>query len=100
MNSLVLLHHRRHWTDDLRVNSRGVVGNLRNALYALRHAPEWDGVLAYDDFAAKVVTKKPPPWGDRNIDRWSDDDDTSAMVWFQEQNIPVAVGVVGRAIRK
>jgi hypothetical protein len=39
-------NRERHWTDGLMRNSRGVpLGNLRNVLYALRHAPEWKSVL-------------------------------------------------------
>src|SRR6516164_5978146 len=35
---------------------------LANALIALRHAPEWQGVLAYDEFALVTMQRKPPPW--------------------------------------
>jgi predicted P-loop ATPase len=43
------------------------LGNLRNVLFALRHAAKWRGVLAYDAFAARVITQKPPPWGDQTV---------------------------------
>jgi predicted P-loop ATPase len=67
-------------------------------LYALRHASEWQGVLAYDAFAARVITQKPLPWGDRT-EEWADDHDTRACEWMQEQGIPAAAGVVGRGIQ-
>jgi putative DNA primase/helicase len=51
------------------------------------------------DFAAKVITRKPPPWSDRNVDRWSNDDDVHASVWFQEQYVPVPVGLLSRTIQ-
>ena len=35
---------------------------LANALIALRGAPEWQGVLAYDEFALATKQMKPPPW--------------------------------------
>ena len=35
---------------------------LANALIALREAPEWQGVLAYDEFALVTMQLKPPPW--------------------------------------
>ena len=35
---------------------------LANALIALRKAPEWQGVLAYDEFAVTTMAVKPPPW--------------------------------------
>ena len=59
MSSIVMpLQSRRdHWTDGLTLNKHGVpLGNLRNVLHALRNAPEWHGVLAYDEFAARAIT--------------------------------------------
>ena len=35
---------------------------LANAITALRAAPEWGGVLAYDEFAHVTVLQKPAPW--------------------------------------
>jgi len=35
---------------------------------ALRHAPEWRGVLAFDEFTARVITQNPLPWGERVAD--------------------------------
>lgn len=35
---------------------------LANALIALRKAPEWHGVLAYDEFGLVTMAVKPPPW--------------------------------------
>jgi predicted P-loop ATPase len=101
MTSVVVpLQQGSHWTLGLTLNNRGVpLGDLRNVLYALRHAPEWQGVLAYDAFAARVITQKPLPWGDRTVEEWADDHDTRACEWMQEQGIPAAAGVVGRGIQ-
>ena len=100
MGSVVVpLQQGSYWTLGLTPNNRGVpFGNLRNVLYALRHASEWQGVLAYDAFAARVITQKPLPWGDRT-EEWADDHDTRACEWMQEQGIPAAAGVVGRGIQ-
>jgi hypothetical protein len=88
------------WKDGLTANNHGApMGNLCNALHALRNAPEWRGVLTYDEFAARVVTRKPPPWSNRIIERWTDDCDSRACAWLQKQGIPTPVGVVGRAIQ-
>jgi hypothetical protein len=59
---------------------------LANALFALREAEEWQGVLAYDEFALTVVTKLPPPWCCGNNDwkpdtPWTDRDDALATDW-------------------
>ena len=99
-SSVVPLQQSSHWALGLTLNDRGVpFGNLRNVLYALRHAPEWQGVLAYDAFAARVITQKPLPWGDRTVEEWADDHDTRACEWMQEEGIPAGAGVVGRAIQ-
>jgi predicted P-loop ATPase len=101
MSSVVMsLRSRDHWTNGLTLNNRGVpLGNLRNVLHALRNAPEWHGVLAYDEFAAQAITTKPPPWSDQTLAQWMDYHDNRACEWFQEQGIPVTVGVVGRGIQ-
>jgi hypothetical protein len=60
----------------LTLNNRGVpLENLRNVLFALRHAPEWQGVLAYDAFATRVITQEPTPRG-RMVEEWADEHDT------------------------
>ena len=35
---------------------------LANALIALREAPEWRGVLTFDDFNRVTECANPPPW--------------------------------------
>jgi putative DNA primase/helicase len=53
-----------------------------NAIFILRHDPDWTGVLAYDEFASAVVMLRPPPWHDhdapasRIIGTWTDEDAT------------------------
>jgi predicted P-loop ATPase len=94
------LQQLSRWMLGLKVNNRGVpLGNLRNVLFALRNAPEWQGVLAYDEFAARVITHKTLPWGEPRVQAWVDEHDTRACEWMQEQGIPAAAGVVGRAIQ-
>jgi hypothetical protein len=36
---------------------------LANAIAAFRHAPEWGGVLAFNEFAFGTVALKLAPWG-------------------------------------
>jgi predicted P-loop ATPase len=99
-NVVVPLQHDDHWTDGLTLNKHGVpLGNVRNLLYAFRNAPEWKTIIAYDEFSAKVITTRSPPWCNRTVERWTDDDDTRACEWFQEQGIPATVGIVGRAVQ-
>ena len=93
----------RRWKEriaELRQGDRGNPrGNLFNVLQTLRNTEDWEGVLAYDEFAVRVVTKRPPPWAGTNVAKWADDHDTRACAWFQEQGINAAVGIVGRAIQ-
>jgi predicted P-loop ATPase len=75
---------------------------LANALFALREAPEWEGVLAYDEFALSTMAMQPPPWGRGSNDwtpsRWSDCDDVRAAEWLQCEGIDVPVGVAANAV--
>ncbi len=51
------------WKNELSFNDRGEPhSDLSNAVKALTFAPEWDGVLAYDEFRQCVITRVPPPW--------------------------------------
>ena len=99
-NVVVRFEHDDHWTDGLTLNKHGMpLGNVRNLLYAFRNAPEWKKIIAYDEFSAKVITTRSPPWCDRTIERWTDDDDTRACEWLQERGIPATVGIVDRAVQ-
>jgi predicted P-loop ATPase len=75
---------------------------LANALTALRGAPEWDGVMAYDEFALVTMMLKPPPWR-KNEDnqwtpqQWTDRDDALTADWLQHQDIGVTVTVAATA---
>ena len=62
---------------------------LANALLALHAAPEWGGVLGYDEFALTAMALRPPPWVRTNGEwpqrAWSDRDDTLTAEWLQSQ---------------
>ena len=65
---------------------------VENALIALRSCPEWDGVLAYDEFAVTTMAVHPPPWLQRLHNkweprRWTDDDDVRTTAWLQRNDI-------------
>ena len=74
---------------------------LANALTALRQAPEWQGVLGYDEFALVTMQLKPPPWlkHEDNWSRkqWTDRDDALTADWLQHQDIGVTVNVAAIA---
>ena len=76
---------------------------LANALYALREAPEWQGVLGYDEFTMATMAMLPPPWQRGNNDwvprRWSDADDARATEWLQHQGIHVPLHIAASAVQ-
>jgi predicted P-loop ATPase len=92
---------QRDWTDELIFNKDGkILPNLANLILILRKAPKWEEVLAYDEFNARVIIRKRPPWGHEEPDApWTDHHESLARVWFQNQNINPSAGDVGRAVQ-
>jgi len=97
-------HEINGWRGDLQLTpTKQPKALLYNALVALRGAPEWEGVLAYDEFALATMAMKPPPWlkGQDNTwtpQLWTDRDDTLATDWLQGQGIGIPVTVAATAI--
>jgi hypothetical protein len=69
---------------------------LANAIAALRHAPEWGGVLAFNEFGFGTVALKPAPWGVVRKGEWTDHEDRLATEWLQRQGTLVSVDVAGQ----
>ncbi len=90
-----------NWTDDLKLDAKGGVRPLlANLILFLREHPQWQGVLAYDEFNACVVIRKRPPWGDEPPDAaWTDHHELLARVWFQREDIAASQGDVGRGVQ-
>jgi hypothetical protein len=70
-----------------------------NAIAAFRHAPEWGGVLAFNEFGFGTVVLKPAPWGAVPKGEWTDHEDRLAAEWLQRQGIMVSVEVAGQAVQ-
>ena len=60
---------------------------LANAIAAFRHAPEWGGVLAFNEFGCGTVVLKPAPWGVVPKAEWTDHEDRLAAEWLQRQGV-------------
>lgn len=90
------------WRDSLLLNLNGTVKPvLANAITALRGAPEWSGVLAYNEFAHFTVIQKPAPWmtPDTNLPvDWCPNDDILATDWLHHQGIYVSVESAAQAV--
>lgn len=82
-----------------------IVANLANLILILKEAPDWKGVLGYDEFAARVVIRKRPPWEEQAVDTvwtdtvWTDHHESLARVWFQEHEINARAEDAGRAVQ-
>jgi Domain of unknown function (DUF3854) len=84
------------WKRDL-LRSKPIMSNmegrilpvLANAIAAFRHAPEWGGVLAFNEFALGTVVLRPAPWAVVPKGEWTDHEDRLAAEWLQRQGILV-----------
>ncbi len=54
---------------------------LANIYLFLSNMQEWQGVIAYDEFAGRVVCLKQPPFGGTGNRPWTDNDDRRTTVW-------------------
>lgn len=72
---------------------------LANAIAAFRHAPEWGGVLAFNEFGFGTVVLKPAPWGVVPKGEWTDHEDRLTAEWLQRQGVLVSVDVAGQAVQ-
>jgi predicted P-loop ATPase len=70
---------------------------LENAITALRLAPEWSGVLGYNEFSLYTVSRKPAPWQEKAGGNWTDYDDSMTCGWPQRNGILVNSKVTAEA---
>lgn len=72
------------WRRALVTNDKGkTVECWQNVYTYLDNHPDWVGVLAYDEFAQRIVKRKPPPFarGARE-GAWTSDDDYELGLWL------------------
>jgi hypothetical protein len=97
---------QRNWRLKLIVSA--TTGNpkpiLANALIALRDAPEWQGVLSYDEFSLVIKLMLTPPWL-AHLDNttwtptaWTDRDDVLTANWLQHEGIYLNEKVAATAV--
>jgi putative DNA primase/helicase len=70
---------------------------LANAITMLRYHPEWNGVLAFNEFSLRVVNKKGLPWSEQTGRNWADCDDSLCADWLQHNGVLVNSKVAGEA---
>ncbi|MGB9331501.1 MAG: virulence-associated E family protein [Steroidobacteraceae bacterium] len=83
-----------NWHDALARRGDGYVGDERNVLIALRHAPELLRLVRFDEFSLRAELTRAPPWRTAAAsDPWTDADDTALKAWLQDQGVQVRQSV-------
>lgn len=73
---------------------------LANVITVLRTAPEWQGVLAFNEFNLTVAAIEAPPWAHAGpIAEWTDQEDRLTANWLQHHGILVSVEIAGQGIQ-
>jgi len=85
----------------LRTDEGNLKPLLANALAAFRSAPEWKGVLAYDEFSLNIVSQRPAPWQkSRDVGQnWGEYEATLSTEWLQRYGISITTPTTEEAIR-
>lgn len=66
-----------HRTDKGRISACAA-----NVYDVLANDWRWQGVIAYDEHAQRVVKLKPPPYPTGKVGEWDDQDDTHTAMWM------------------
>jgi predicted P-loop ATPase len=93
----VLKHAVRYeWRQDLILTDKGKIKPvLANAITALRSAPEWMGVLTFDEFSLRASAIKPTPWNYGGT--WDEQCDRLLADWLQHHGIMVSDSIAAAA---
>lgn len=100
------------WRRELLRKDDRLIDCRENVYLMLRHHPAWKGVLWADEFARKIVKRKPTPW-ESKADfvpgaKWDEDDDLRLGLWFAQherllvrsaETLAASVGWVARESR-
>jgi len=74
------------WQQHFKRNAKlAIMPSLFNTLLVFDKDPKWRGVIAFDEFAYRVVKRKTPPTRVVRIGEWSDLDDVQALVYITEE---------------
>ena len=73
------------WRKRLLLNERNKPRDCReNIFLVLENHREWQGVIAFDEFANRVVKMKPPPYARGEAGTWSGIDDLRLGQWMAQ----------------
>lgn len=91
--------HNTEWHGTLLTDDRGnFLPLLANAITALEQAPEFDDVLAFDEFAMRSHLLGETPWGTK-AGAWSDTDDIALANWLQHKGVKVSPDTAAQAVQ-
>ena len=96
--------NNKDWMKNLlRGEKSRLTGSVANVLHALRYAPDWQGVLKFNEFTLKAEIHQRPPFSDQyqwngKPEDWVDTHDTQCMEWLNRWGIPAHADAVGRAV--
>ncbi len=87
------------WEKTIRKTDKGaIIKNLRNVAIILENAPEMEGVIAFDDFASRLVSRHDSPAGEAGP--WTDSHDLATTVWLQGAwGVDASDDLVSRGVR-
>ena len=59
---------------------------IENACMPLMYAPEWEGLLAWDELHQCVAATRPTPWSEQPLE-WQDHHDTALECWYDRAGL-------------
>ncbi|MDR6482898.1 VapE domain-containing protein [Paraburkholderia terricola] len=88
------------WEMKLARSDKGtLLPTLGNVHLILANHKAWQGVIAQDDFAGRVVKRRVPPFQQGELGEWSDMDDIRCVLWLsQSYGIAVRQDIVMSAV--
>ncbi|KWH17833.1 virulence protein E [Burkholderia ubonensis] len=88
------------WERDLARSDKGtLLPTLGNVHLILSNHKAWQGIIAQDDFAGRVVKRKAPPFPQGAAGEWTDMDDYRCTLWLsQKYGISVRPDIVMSAV--
>lgn len=88
------------WIPDLIWKKGELSACLSNVYQILSHRPEWNGVIAFDEFALRVVKRKEPIYPGGALGDWTDVDDSRTAMWLsREYGFTPSSALVSEAVR-
>lgn len=71
------------WYSRLHRTDKGRIAAVTaNVFDVLSNAIQWQGVIAYDEHAQRVVKLRQPPYASGKAGEWDDQDDTQTAMWL------------------